>query len=229
VLLAALMPHIFGERFFGRVTFWMLGIGLLGWTATVLLAASRGALSFKKRLDDPTSRKHYHTGLIAVLVILTIVVLSTKHSESGVVTLIHYAATISAICTVGFCVSSIARRRWVAKLGMGLSLVLAVAWWNFDYSIQKWSTESEYTKNTSRYSDYFRRLADKPYYRKYSMYTEGGLAIYRSEGRLTDTGKQHGKWPWRSIDWSPFNVETGNDFYWYGEKITEGEWHLRNK
>ena len=54
------------------------------------------------------------------------------------------------------------------------------------------------------------------------------------KGQFSETGKLHGRWvtmlrnnsrlsPGEFVD--PF-LET---WYWYGEKITEGEWHLRNK
>jgi hypothetical protein len=62
----------------------------------------------------------------------------------------------------------------------------------------------------------------------------GGTPIYRDvhlsgrtdtwmHGPVSQTGKAHGKWTSRiGASWKYV-------WYWYGEQVSEGEWHLRNK
>ena len=45
------------------------------------------------------------------------------------------------------------------------------------------------------------------------------------EGTYSESGKKHGEWT--TTVYSPFKQT--EEYFWYGEQITEGEWHLRNK
>lgn len=45
------------------------------------------------------------------------------------------------------------------------------------------------------------------------------------EGGMSESNKPHGKWKYTCFE--PFWKK--EVWYWYGEEITEGEWHLRNK
>lgn len=149
--------------------------------------------------------------------------------------MLHYASLISAIFILGLYASLVVNRKWLIKTGLGIALVFTIVWWNVDYSVQNWSTEGESDEWTLRYKDYVRRGSSRPYYREFSMTKRDSyLVTYKSEGAMTETGKQHGKWMWHSFDWdaasgSDSRFDSGNDFYWYGDKITEGEWHLREK
>lgn len=49
--------------------------------------------------------------------------------------------------------------------------------------------------------------------------------IIMASGGLSSSGKYHGEWSYQFND--PPRFETL--WYWYGEEITEGEWHLRNQ
>lgn len=42
---------------------------------------------------------------------------------------------------------------------------------------------------------------------------------------MAGTGKPHGIWD--ELWFEPLRMD--KKFYWYGEVVTEGEWHLRNK
>jgi hypothetical protein len=45
------------------------------------------------------------------------------------------------------------------------------------------------------------------------------------EGPVSESGKKHGEW--ETVLLNPFSKT--KEYYWYGEKVTEGEWYLRNK
>ena len=64
----------------------------------------------------------------------------------------------------------------------------------------------------------------KNFYRSVKMVDSNGDWVGGGEGPIAGTGKHHGKWDY--FQWKPFTTETV--FYWYGEAVTEGEWHLRN-
>ncbi len=60
----------------------------------------------------------------------------------------------------------------------------------------------------------------------YHQYFSGKeLSDLSAEGYVSESGKKHGKWTYTIVQ--PYFQE--DQFYWYGEKVTEGEWHLRNK
>lgn len=47
------------------------------------------------------------------------------------------------------------------------------------------------------------------------------------EGPMSASGKPHREW--KTTIWSKLFAKEGHQtqFYWYGEQISEGEWHLR--
>jgi hypothetical protein len=47
-------------------------------------------------------------------------------------------------------------------------------------------------------------------------------------GTLTASRKKHGRWSTEIIKLKPLRTSESVEFFWYGEPITEGEWHLRN-
>lgn len=55
--------------------------------------------------------------------------------------------------------------------------------------------------------------------------------LYSMKGPISDSGKRHGKWCWfwKPQKGIPYRDPITYTWHWYGEKITEGEWHLRNK
>lgn len=59
----------------------------------------------------------------------------------------------------------------------------------------------------------------------------GGDAFKNAEGPLSESGKLHGHWVVNVLDNSDedLNLETVHGWFWYGEEITEGEWHLRER
>ena len=52
------------------------------------------------------------------------------------------------------------------------------------------------------------------------------------EGPMSASGKPHGEWENQDLRagwWDLPGRGESKTWYWYGEEITEGEWHLRNK
>jgi hypothetical protein len=49
-----------------------------------------------------------------------------------------------------------------------------------------------------------------------------------SGGPLSESGKKHGHWTAIGMR-NEIEQLPSNRWFWYGEEITEGEWHLRNK
>ena len=52
----------------------------------------------------------------------------------------------------------------------------------------------------------------------------GGKIRVHAEGPMPKTHEMHGKWTFR---W-PGTLESETVFYWYGEEVSEGDWHLYN-
>jgi hypothetical protein len=75
--------------------------------------------------------------------------------------------------------------------------------------------------------DYY-RPGEFPPYRQRIEEADGSVAIgeYSKE-----SGKRHGHWEFRPplADEIAGKKKTENSWYWYGELIDEGTWHLRNK
>jgi len=124
-------------------------------------------------------------------------------------------------------------KQFLRKVGLAVGLVVLLAWWQNDYYRHGWTKRGEeHSKSDNKYVDYHRRGTELPYYREYSQVEkEGFWPSYTSKGHMTEAGSQHGKWEWHSWDWDakPFTSDMGYDFYWYGEKISEATWHLKNE
>jgi len=74
------------------------------------------------------------------------------------------------------------------------------------------------------YHDARWRWSDEIYWRELTVWNAAGNERYTSRGPMTASNKPHGHWT--GFLWSDF--KTQNHWYWYGDEITEGEWHLRN-
>jgi len=88
------------------------------------------------------------------------------------------------------------------------------------------------------FEDTYRRWGRVHIYRSYSSYEPGEYPEgngFRTKGPMSPSGKPHGEWEWYSCDQKRLGQDefdrykSGRTWYWYGDKITEGEWHLRNR
>ena len=115
---------------------------------------------------------------------------------------------------------------WVRPLG-----ALLVATWLFVFGWND-TVRQSWDKDESHYHDTRHRWSDRLLARAYSEYKTSDHIhlVYYASGPMAGTGKQHGEWTHELYDDSrilPIDTETA--FYWYGEEVSEGEWHRRNK
>jgi hypothetical protein len=77
----------------------------------------------------------------------------------------------------------------------------------------------------TRFTDSHRRWGGAIYWRDINSYDQNHEMLYHTAGAMSASNKPHGEW--NGYDFS--YKEEINSWYWYGEKISEGEWHLRYK
>jgi hypothetical protein len=157
--------------------------------------------------------------------------LLTLRTPPGLLILLHYGALL----LFAYWMTWLAIWEWlpswhntwkVKTAAVVAAVACACAWWYYDYSIMEWRTRSKADANEIVYfTDYGWRGTATPFYRKIRVgeYPHAYLA----EGALTESSKRHG--PWKTTDWPEGgHLHVSDEWYWYGEEITEGEWHLRN-
>ncbi len=94
-----------------------------------------------------------------------------------------------------------------------------------------WDEEDDAITRYS-YRDTCSRWTGKMTHRRLSVrrYKNGeGTSWTVVSGPMSDSGKCHGKWKTLFLRPLDFGNPAKTEWYWYGEKISEGEWHLRNK
>lgn len=138
--------------------------------------------------------------------------------------LVHYLGLMFA---VGLLVARIVQPKfpqWEKRIALAAAFVVAWLWWRTDYYIAFWEKEDDFSR--ASYTDYIYRGNYRPFYRKLISNVKDVGTEY-TEGAMTETGRLHGHW--HSTVFSDSGMRSGDDWYWYGERISEGEWHLRNK
>lgn len=141
-------------------------------------------------------------------------------------TKIHYGSIIVASAVIGFALTKRIGAQWLFWASVSVGLVAACVWYRFDVYCTSWTHVEHDDELESSYEDWIYRASGEHSYRKHWMTKRGEfLREYSAEGPFVGTGKQHGHWT--SFTWEGRKLE--HLWYWYGEKITEGEWHLRNR
>jgi hypothetical protein len=74
-----------------------------------------------------------------------------------------------------------------------------------------------------QYIDWRTWPGDSIYYRHFWIHDPNRATVYR-EGPMSASNKPHGQWTEKDLDAHP---PERLRWYWYGEEITEGEWHIR--
>jgi len=62
-------------------------------------------------------------------------------------------------------------------------------------------------------------------HRRVTVRDDAGGILYWIDGPMAGTGTPHGAWEKTTL--KPYDRSAV--FYWYGEEVSEGEWHLRNR
>ncbi len=83
---------------------------------------------------------------------------------------------------------------------------------------------------STTYHDTYARWSGHQTYRR--MWGDDALGQLRdsAEGPMCgDPPRLHGRWTYSYFGHNPFSFREEHEFYWYGEKVSQGEWHLRNR
>lgn len=105
--------------------------------------------------------------------------------------------------------------RWCTAV---VGILVFTAFFRFDTYTNYWTSE-----NGMSYADTKQRYTGKIVYRRIWKFTPSYTS---ADGPIIQTGvdlKVHGHWSFLDRDF-----QREDRWYWYGEEITEGEWHLRN-
>ncbi len=120
-----------------------------------------------------------------------------------------------------------------ASIGLVVVLFFVHAW--ADRSTSRWVSKD--TRTT--YDDTLGRFTSRWNHRR-MRFPDDHATYWFWEGPMSASWKPHGRWEYHhklELTLKSFTDKALSDFlsddryhwYWYGEKITEGEWHLRNK
>lgn len=151
--------------------------------------------------------------------------LSTLHTPPGLTSFLHYVALFCIPLAVA--AALVARlpegtRPYVIVGGIATAFLLVFLWGRVDRYSEHWVDDEG--PGRASFTDWRWRSGGDIYYRAAWVSDDNGLS-YIAEGPMSASHKQHGEW-----DYEFFGDEHRSEkkWYWYGERITEGEWHLRN-
>jgi hypothetical protein len=172
---------------------------------------------------------------IATLIIASLVWISAANSYHGKSGFWAYPAIIAA----SIAITALLARRWSRRLVFAgtaiVTLVLLVYWGRTDTYTETW------VNGTIEYSDKYNRWSRQHVYRSMLCCESEEKARdnpwlldaqWIAEGPIAGIGKPHGKWEYTTYFWGREPAQlprTEFQFYWYGEQVSEGEWHLRNR
>ena len=76
------------------------------------------------------------------------------------------------------------------------------------------------------FSDTCRVFGRQLIHRDMTHFDEKGHLDWEAGGPMSESGKPHGHWT--TTLWEP-RLNWTDQWYWYGEEVSEGQWHLRNR
>lgn len=171
--------------------------------------------------------------------------LATLFQPPSLLVLVHYLCLLAVV----WFAAELVRNRWWKSMPLILSGVLAIAvgiaYYKYvDCYLNTWNERGE--DATRHYTDWhWRSGSDQwPYLRHYSVALPN-RGLFSADGGFSETGKMHSLWTEHIFSPGKENIAgyeldgydcdewgigcTKKTWYWYGDEITEGEWHLRNK
>ena len=109
-----------------------------------------------------------------------------------------------------------------AAWAVPVSILMLVGWWA---AYAAMDTRTERWKNDNfEYVDVYSRWGHVHKTRRMTILDDEGKLQSMSSGAMSESGKPHGKW---HLTLFP-SFDSSDSWYWYGEEITEGEWHTRS-
>lgn len=123
------------------------------------------------------------------------------------------------IAATGACILlCLVTRFFVALIVASAAFIGGVVWYaSNDLVTDNWSNEQiEYSDRVLRFGRIIRT-------RSMVTHNEAGEKAAQWSGEMSESGKPHGKW---HITYFP-SYDSRDLWFWYGEEITEGEWHTR--
>lgn len=144
-----------------------------------------------------------------------------------------------ALAAAGYGAACTASRRlglrWLMHVGLALTVGAIYLWNCHDTTIERWKHQEKQGRKivNTEYSDTYTRWSHRHVHRDVSVWdgpeppaTTLGEHMWDARGPMAGTGKMHGEWTYTT--WCP-DFERKTRFFWYGDEISEGEWHLRNR
>jgi hypothetical protein len=154
---------------------------------------------------------------IMVRVVVCFTFLATLNSPPSLWILVHYATLVAILWHISqWTFGRFNISLTVAKWGGALFVAAVTSYYFTTWDVYEVRWESD---EGTRYTDRYQRYQGGPFYRFVVM--DG---IYHF-GPMKGEGKRHPHGMWTALG-GGVQEET---FYWYGETVSEGEWHLRNR
>ena len=147
--------------------------------------------------------------------------LFTLQPKPSLFILVHYGLLVAAIVgAVRVCAGKWqVYRKWIIIGGTAAGICLVILYGQHDYYRSSWTNE-----RGTKYVDTYHRWSGRIVHR-WVLLPDGSSLGTSLNGPMRGEGKPkpHGKW-----------IRLGRGgldytFYWYGDEVSEGEWHLRNK
>lgn len=231
-LLVLFLPMFLGaysSEFGFRIMPWVFGIALFLFVLGPTIVA---IWQVKTPRRGPVPPRHVISMIEwSVLLVAGFVFWESRHQDTSG---FPWTNRISLAVALWAVMAKIARRTYGLKTWYALvplMLLVIFTWSRFDYQEHHWTNEEDPEDQQWEYTDLQYRNADHPFFRK--MYRWGGkdgdYISMSMSGPMSDSGKLHGHWEtsiWLRGDGRHRNTD---EWYWYGEVVSEGEWHLRNK
>jgi hypothetical protein len=159
------------------------------------------------------------------LAVCVLAFLLTLRAPNGPLCVVHYLGLMASVGMVTYRLAD----RFAPELLIPPIVIVAVVasvylWGRSDYSIDQYSERTKDGKGEASFTDYADRGDSKTFYRRLRIRYDDGTR-WTAEGAFSESGKKHGEWKITPLD----DWREHSEWYWYGEPVTEGQWHVLNR
>ncbi len=148
------------------------------------------------------------------------VALSLWETPPSLLWLLSYVAVVCVAVSAAYIVQN-HWRRWRRAVWVATLFVTPLLIWGY-YKTATYAVIWESESNDARYVDTYTR--ERRIVERLILFHSGSIWI--ASGGFSDSGKLHGKWSYLMRDGG---LAEESVWYWYGEEVSEGEWHLRSQ